>query len=426
MIVDPYVALLGGLGLLVLLVAWVPLVTRELPLSLPLVCIALGAVVFALPEGGSALHPADWLAPTERMTELVVLIALTGCGLRIDERPGVRRWASTWWLLGVTMPLSIAAGYAIGTLLLGLPPATAMLLGAVLAPTDPVLAADVQVGPPRSGPGGGVRFALTSEAGLNDGLAFPFTWLAIGLALNGSTGGPWTWDWLLVDVVWRLAAGAGIGYGVGRLLGWLVFGRDDRAVLSATRDGFVAVGVTFISYAAAELAHGYGFIAVFVAAVVLRRAERDHEGDYVVHLHHFIEQIERLLMMVLLVLFGGSVVGGLLDALTWTGAAAALLLVFLVRPLAGMVALVPTRQYRREAMVTAFFGIRGVGSFYYLAFAAGHAEFPELAAVWSVVGFTVLVSVVVHGIASTPVMRWLDRTLYEPEADRRRAVRQRE
>ncbi|MCA1975137.1 MAG: cation:proton antiporter, partial [Caenispirillum sp.] len=276
------------------------------------------------------------------------------------------------------------------------------------------------------GPGGGVRFALTSEAGLNDGLAFPFTWLAIGLALNGGMGGPWTWDWLLMDVVWRLAAGAGIGYGVGRLLGWLVFGRDDRAVLSATRDGFVAVGVTFISYAAAELVHGYGFIAVFVAAVVLRRAERDHEGDYVVHLHHFIEQIERLLMMVLLVLFGGSVVGGLLDALTWTGAAAALLLVFLVRPLAGMVALVPTRQYRREAMVTAFFGIRGVGSFYYLAFAAGHAEFPELAAVWSVVGFTVLLSVVVHGIASTPVMRWLDRTLYEPEADRRRAARQTE
>lgn len=425
MTLDPYVALLGGVGLLVLLVAWVPLVTRELPLSLPIVCIALGAAVFALPAEGSSLHPAQWPITTERLTELVVLIALTGCGLRIDERPALQRWASTWWLLGVTMPLSIAAGYAVGTLLLGLPPATAMLLGAVLAPTDPVLAADVQVGPPRSGPGGDVRFALTSEAGLNDGLAFPFTWLAIGLAAHGGWGGEWTWDWLLRDVLWRIAAGAGIGYLAGRALGFMIF-RSRRVLLAATRDGFVALGVTFISYAAAELAHGYGFIAVFVAALMLRRRERASDGDYVIHLHHFTEQVERLLMMVLLVLFGGSLVGGLLADLTWQGAAAAVLLVLVVRPAAGLLALLPSRQHRREALVTAFFGIRGVGSFYYLAFAANHADFAGMDAVWSSVGFAVLLSVVIHGAASTPVMRWLDQTLYGPQRDRAQAARQTE
>jgi sodium/hydrogen antiporter len=154
-------------------------------------------------------------------------------------------------------------------------------------------------------------------------------------------------------------------------------------------------------------AHGYGFLAVFVAALAVRAAERQHR--YHERLHDFADQTERLLMMVLLVLFGGSLAGGLLAPLTWAGAAAALLFLFMVRPAAGLVALVAAPQPLTERAAIAFFGIRGLGSFYYLAYALNEARFAGAEELWAVLGFTVLVSIVLHGTTVTPVMRHLDR-----------------
>ena len=153
------------------------------------------------------------------MTEFVVIVALMGAGLKLDRPLGWHSWLITWRLIGVAMPITIAAIALLGWGWLGLDLASALLLGAALAPTDPVLASDVQVGPPKSGEEDEVRFALTSEAGLNDGLSFPFVYLAIAVSLSQVTGKFWFREWLLVDVVWKLAAGIGVGWLVGRLMG---------------------------------------------------------------------------------------------------------------------------------------------------------------------------------------------------------------
>jgi sodium/hydrogen antiporter len=400
-----YLLLLAGAGALILLIAWLPMVLREWPLSLPIVCVGIGFAGFSL-AGGDPPDPRGHPELTARLTELIILVALTGAGLKLDRPLGWRRWALTWRLLGVGMPLSIVAITGLGVALLNLPIGAALLLGAALAPTDPVLASDVQVGPPRSGEEDEVRFTLTAEAGLNDGLAFPFVHLAIGLILAGG-GGDWTWHWLGVDLVWKLAAGVGFGWLIGRALGWLLFHIPDRGGLAETGDGFVALGATFVAYGLTELVGGYGFVAVFVAALAIRAAERAHE--YHDRLHDFVDQAERLLLMVLLVLFGGAIAGGLLAPLGWAGAAVAALCVLVVRPAAGMLALLGAAQPRRERAAIAFFGIRGASSFYYLAYAAVAVPLPAAAELWAVLGATVLLSIVLHGVTATPAMRGLDR-----------------
>jgi len=405
---DPYVVVLAGFGAVVLLTAWLPMLLKELPLSLPIFCVGLGAVLFSVPQvPGVAPHPQEHLGIAERLTEFVVLIALMGAGLKLD-RP--LAWVScmlTWRLLGLAMPLTILALAVLAHVLLGVGAATAILLAASLAPTDPVLASDVQVGPPGEGLEDEVRFTLTSEAGLNDGLAFPFVNLAIALALASQTGEPWLMRWLTVDLVWKLVAGLAVGWIVGRILGWLTFRLPNRAKLSRTGDGFVALGITCLAYGLTEMVHGYGFLAVFVAAVGLRAAERN--SKYHEKLHDFTEQLERLLMMVLLVMFGGAIAdGGLFRALTWEAVIFALLAIFVVRPLSGWLSLLGGEQRFDEKAVISFFGIRGLGSGYYLAYGLGHAVFEQPELLWATTGLIVLVSILLHGITVTPVMRHLD------------------
>ena len=403
---SAYILVLTGFGGLVLLTAWLPMLLRELPLSLPIVCVGIGALIFALPGAGFAPHPQDNLALTERLTELVVIIALMGAGLRLDRPLAWATSALTWRLLAIAMPLTIAALALLGYTLLGLSAAAAMLLAASLAPTDPVLASDVQVGPPRQGMEDEVRFTLTSEAGLNDGLAFPFVNLA--LALNLANDGAWLRDWFLVDVLWKLAAGLAVGWVVGRLLGWLIFRLPNRAKLSRTGDGFVALGITCLAYGLTEMAHGYGFLAVFVAALGIRAAERNH--SYHEKLHDFIEQLERLLMMMLLVVFGGAIVAGdLIRALRFEAVVFALAAIFIIRPVSGWVSLLGCKQEPEERAAISFFGIRGLGSVYYLAYGLNHGKFENPDLLWSSISLIVLISILLHGTTVTPVMSWLDR-----------------
>ena len=406
---DPYVVVLAAFGVVVLLTAWLPMLLKELPLSLPILCVGLGAAVFAIPDvPGAAPHPQEYLGITERLTEFVVIVALMGAGLKLDRPIAWATAALTWRLLGIAMPLTIVAVAVLANALLGLGLAAALLLAAALAPTDPVLASDVQVGPPGEGKEDEVRFTLTSEAGLNDGLAFPFVNLAIALALASETAEPWFGTWLAVDVVWKLAAGVAIGWLVGRALGWVTFRLPNRAKLSRTGDGFVALGITAIAYGVTEMAHGYGFLAVFLAAIAFRAVERDHH--YHEKLHDFVEQLERLLMMVLLVILGGALsAGGLLRAVSWPVVGFALLAIFLVRPLSGWISLWGRREAADEKAVIAFFGIRGLGSVYYLAYALGQAPFEAPDLLWSAMGLIVLISIVLHGVTVTPVMRYLDR-----------------
>jgi NhaP-type Na+/H+ or K+/H+ antiporter len=393
-----------------LLAGILPRLLERRPLSMPIAFLALGMLVFALPTG--LPHPDPLARPTvtEHLTEVGVIVALMGAGLKIDRPLGWRRWSSTWRLLAIAMPLTIAATALLGWWWAGLVPAAALLLGAALAPTDPVLASDVQVGEPtdQEDSEDEVRFTLTSEAGLNDGLAFPFVYAAIAMATVGTDPAAWLGDWLLKDVLYKCAVGVVGGLLVGRLLGRLFFrARSEALRMARHAEGFLALAATFLAYGLVEVAGGYGFLAVFVAARAIRAGERSHEYHQV--LHDFAEQTERLLTVMLLLLFGGAVVGGLLAPLTWPAAAAGLALVFVIRPAAGWLSLRGAPGTPAEHWVIAFFGIRGIGSFYYVSYALTHTDLPRSDLLWAMVGLVVITSVLVHGIAATPVMQLLDR-----------------
>ncbi len=405
---ESYKVTLTLIGLTLLGAAWTPHLLKRHPVTFPMLYVALGMVVYALPLPLPAADPLRFPIIAERLTELAVLIALVGAGLRIDTPFGWRRWSLTWRLLGITMPLTILGGMLLGQHLLGYGIAGAMLLGAVLAPTDPVLASDVQVHGPGEGGEDPVRFGLTSEAGLNDGLAFPFVWLAVAMAIAFNGGEPLDWArWFAFDLAWRVLGGAAIGGAVGYGLMYLIFRSERDATLSRSSDGLTALAITLFVYGVAELCQTYGFLAVFVAAVVVRQQERDHQ--YHATLNLFAEQCERLLMAVLLVLLGGAVMGGILSALTPSEIAFALIFVLVVRPIAGWVGTIGSGLGSRERMAVSLFGVRGIGSLYYLAFATNHADFARIEAIWSMVVLVVLLSILLHGISGKRAMEWLDR-----------------
>jgi NhaP-type Na+/H+ or K+/H+ antiporter len=396
-------------GLVMLIGAVLPRVLSRYAVSAPIAFLAAGLLL------GTAVD-RDRLSPlaepelTVRLAELTILVALMGVGLAIDRPIGWRRWRVTWRLLFLAMPACVAAVAGAGWLL-GLAPATALLLGAVLAPTDPVLASDVQVQGPTTGEGAEpeeddeVRFALTSEAGLNDGLAFPLVYAAVFAATKGAVG-DWALEWFAWDLVGKTALGVAVGVGAGWLLGRLAFSAPIPSIrLADSREPVLALAMTLGVYGLAEVLHGYGFVAVFVGALTLRAAERSHH--YHAELHRFVEQLEHILTWGILLLLGVAVTGGILAPLTASGVVIGVLLVLVARPLTAWASLSGTSMRRSERWVTAAFGVRGVGSVFYLAYAG--ADFAEdLPWLWATVAFTIILSVVVHGVAATPMMRMLE------------------
>jgi NhaP-type Na+/H+ or K+/H+ antiporter len=408
--VDPVDLAYALIGVGALLAGVLPRVLERRPLSMPIAFLGLGMLISLLPADLPEPDPLRFPEITTHLTEIGVIVALMGAGLKIDRPLGWRRWSSTWRLLAVAMPATIGAVALLGWWWLGLVPAAALLLGAALAPTDPVLASDVQVGEPSGHEDSEdeVRFALTSEAGLNDGLAFPFVYAAIAMATAGGASGEWLGRWLTVEVAYKVAVGVAGGALVGWLLGMLFFrARTETLRLARHSEGFLALAATFLAYGLIQVLGGYGFLAVFVAARAIRSAERSHEYNQV--LHDFAEQVERLLTVLVLLLFGGAVVDGLLAPLTWPAVGVALALVFVVRPVVAWLAMRGAPGRPAEHWVIGFFGIRGLGSFFYLAYATAQASFPAADLLWATVGLAVIVSVVVHGVAATPVMQLLDR-----------------
>lgn len=402
------------LGAIVFAAALLPRLLRRAPVSMPLVFLTAGVVVFGLIDYLPTPDPVKYEVVTTHLTEVCVIISLMGAGLALDRPPGWRAWSTTWRLLGIVMPVCILAFTLMGYFFLGLGVASAILIAAALAPTDPVLASEVQVGEPADGEEGfdredEVRFGLTSEAGLNDGLAFPFVYLAITISLVGAAPGAWFPQWFLVDVLWRIGFGVLLGYLTGKMLGRLFFSsRAESFRLSDHSEGFVALAATFLAYGLTETFEGYGFIAVFVCAITIRAAERNHGYHRV--LHSYVEQLERLLSVIILVLLGGAIARGLLETIGWTDVILALAFLILVRPLAGFLGLLGGNTGVREKVALAFFGVRGIGSLYYLGYGLSNGEFDaEANEVWAFVGLVVALSVVLHGVTATPVMRALDR-----------------
>ncbi len=378
--------------------------------TFPQVVLLLGVVAFALPLGLPAVDVVEESGATLYLTELGVILSLMGVGLKIDRPVGPGGWANAWRLLAIGMPLTVLGIAALGVLVLDLPLALAVLLGAVLAPTDPVLASDVQVGEPLDDPGeeghedeaeDELRFTLTSEAGLNDALAFPVTWLAVRLLADDGGFDPFTW--LAVDVVYRIAAGLVVGLLGGKLLGTWLLRLPSDSERDRTLTGVGALAATLLLYGVAELLAGYGFLAVVVGALAIRHVERTDR----IHrsLHVMAEQAEQLLLAGILLLLGGALADGLwrlVDLRVLLFVAGAILV---VRPLAGRLALVRARRLDAyDRWLAAFFGIRGIGSAFYLAWAVEEVEVPQADLLWAVVLATVVTSVLVHGASTAPLL----------------------
>ncbi|WP_129113091.1 cation:proton antiporter [Halegenticoccus tardaugens] len=413
MALEPYVVGLTVSGIAVLGVTLLPRLVSGRPISLPIFYVGLGVVVFSLPLGLPSPDPLEHGTVAEKLTELGVILALMSAGLKLDRVPGVASWTSTWRLLAVTMPISILGAALLGWGVAGFVVPAAALLGAVIAPTDPVLASEVQVEEPGEGEEGiaidekegkadEVRFALTSEAGLNDSLAFPFTYLAISMVALGVAPENWLETWLTEYVLYKIGVGLVGGVAAGVLLARLIFQLSAETKLAQSVRGLEALGGTLFAYGATEIAGGYGFLAVFVAALWIRNYEKRHE--YNATLHDVAEKGEQLLMTLIMVLFGGAIATGLFDPLTVRDAAVAATIVFVVRPAAGLVGLIGFARAWTEKAVISFFGIRGIGSFYYLSYGVNQAAFPAADRIWALVGCVVLVSVVVHGVAATPAV----------------------
>ncbi|AKQ46832.1 cation transporter [Rufibacter radiotolerans] len=402
-----YLIVFVVIGASALAMAWLPKWLERFSFSYSIVFVALGYLLYMLPLGLPEPDPLRENEAALRLSEICVIITLMGTGIKINRRFTLKNWAVPFRLVSWTMLLCIAAMAFMGWWWLGLSLASALLLGAAMAPTDPVLAADVQVGPPSDEVEDHARFSLTAEAGLNDGMAFPFTWLAIALAIHGVEPTEWLGRWLAYDLLYRIVAGVAMGYLMGRLLAYLLFRLPKQTRFPETHDGFVAIAATLLVYGLSEMIHGYGFIAVFITGLTIKNIERDYE--YHRELHDFTDQIERILLVVVLLLFGGSVARGLLDSLTWQGAVAGGIFVLVIRPVAGMLGLWGTKIPLREKWVISFFGIRGIGSIFYLSFGLQEAKFAEPDQIWSIAGFIILLSVLVHGILATPAMNYIDK-----------------
>jgi NhaP-type Na+/H+ or K+/H+ antiporter len=313
------------------------------------------------------------------------------------------------------MPLTMAGVALFASQAMGLTLGAALLLGAILCPTDPVLAGDLGVGPPGDEDEHEPNFALTAEAGGNDGLAAPLVLLGVFVAEQGGTD--WIGEWLVADVFYACLAGLVIGVANGWAAAWSVHWLRDRELLAPAFDGYHAVATALITYGLAELAGGYGFLAVFVSGLAFRRYERGHELNGRVHAGA--EQVEKFMELAVILLLGSLLSSGGMSQPGWAGWGLAVVLLVVIRPLAALLSLLggnvetgPGRAF------VAWFGVRGVGTLYYAATVVtggALAGSEEKVVVWTAIA-CVIVSIVVHGVTGGPALRRLLAPLRPPPA----------
>ncbi|MBW4698649.1 MAG: cation:proton antiporter [Aphanocapsa lilacina HA4352-LM1] len=420
-------------GALFIVMALSNSILRRLPLTTSLLYLLVGLVLGPVGLGFirlDAIEQAGWL---ERITEVAVIISLFTSGLKLRTPLSQKRWQLPVRLAFVSMTVTVALIAGAGVFWLGLPLGAAILLGAVLAPTDPVLASDVQLEDPFDGDR--LRFSLTGEAGLNDGTAFPFVMLGLGL-LGLHELGEGGWRWVAVDVLWATVAGLGVGWLCGLMVGKLVLYLRSRREEAVQLDDFLALGLIALSYGAALLVAGYGFLAVFAAGLALRSVELQAAGEkppedvqamarqgageevppgadlaplfMAQAVLEFNGQLERIGEVVVVVLVGGLLATFLPPpaALLWFVP----LLFLVIRPISVWIGLLGSNTSGLQRRLMAWFGIRGIGSIYYLMFAITHGLPGDIARTLTAITLVVVaISIVVHGISVTPLMSLYSR-----------------
>lgn len=406
---------------------------KRLPVTSAIIYLAVGVIVGPTVLNLFHFNPLKESALLEVLTEAAALISLYAAGVKMPVPATLTRWRTPILLAFVSMAVTVALVAGFAHWLLGLPLGAAILLGAIVAPTDPVLATDVQIRHP--GDRDRLRFTLTCEAGMNDGSAFPFVMLGLGL-LGLHELGEFGARWVLIDVVWATAAGIAIGVAAGAGLGHVAHrlrgGRGEHELL----DDFLGLGLIALVYGVSLLVSAWGFLAVFFAAVALRQTERkliggepdeperllaNGEALAVVAANHgggrsvsagsliFKEHLERVSEVVLILLIGGTL---FLDSWSWRAVALAGFLFLVARPVSVLVGLAGTRTPWRLRGLAGWFGVRGIGSLYYLMFAIQHG-LPQTLAL-ELIHMTLIVvtlSILCHGISVKPMMDrfWADQ-----------------
>ncbi len=429
---EGWYLLLGGL---MLLIAFLDIYVRRLPVTTTIVYLLVGVILGPVAFNLIRIDPIRDAAFLQRITEVAVIVSLFTAGLKLRVPLQDSRWKIPVRLASVSMLLTVAIMTLVGVLLLDLQFGAAILLGAILAPTDPVLASDVQTEHP--GDRDRLRFSLTGEAGLNDGTAFPFVMLGLGLVglhEMGTAG----WKWLSLDLLWAVVGGLAIGTLLGTLTGKFVVTLRARHEETIGRDEFIALGLIGFSYGLAIYAHAYGFLAVFAAGLALRQYElrtsgvKDHPensaaeeklvdqidepGMASIQVAHGVldanEELERILEIAIVLIVGAMISSQYLTRdILWL----APLLFFVIRPASVLLGTLHCRATWLQRVLLSWFGIRGIGSIYYLMYAIQHGLPAELATRLSgIVLSLVALSIILHGISVSPIMRLYNR------AERRR------
>lgn len=406
-------------GALMVVMTMVSATLRRAPMTSSIVYLGVGFVVGPHALGLIRLDRIEDAAVLEHVTELAVLISLFSAGLKLRLPLSAPEWRVPLLLASASMVVTVGLIGLVAVLGLGMPVGAAVLLGAILAPTDPVLAASVHVLGPEDPDR--LRFSLTGEAGLNDGAAFPLVLLGLGL-LGFRDLGDLGWRWALRDVVWAIGGGLAIGTVMASGVSRLVLLLRRRSEETASLDDFLALGLICLSYGTALWAHTYGFLAVFASGLALRRAERRETRDQTLGfvadadeqrskperqsadmaraVLGFNEQLERFAEVVIVLILGAMLsAGDFSPKYLWL----APVLFLAIRPLAVLVG-VRTRE-RAHRRLLSWFGIRGIGSLYYLSYVVGQGIPRGLAAQLAAVTLMVVsTSILVHGISAAPLM----------------------
>jgi NhaP-type Na+/H+ or K+/H+ antiporter len=394
-------------GALLVAIALLGRLLDRLPVSPAIVYLVVGFVLGPAVFDAFELHPLRELTLLEFITEIAVVIALFTVGIKMRVPIGDWRWSLPLRLATISMVVTIAGVAVAAVLILGFDWPLALMIGAVLAPTDPVLASDVQLRSAQDRDS--LRFGLTGEGGLNDGTAFPFVFLALG-AMGLHDLGWLGWRWITVDLVWGTAGGLGVGFLVGTALARCVrllrAWRQDAVIF----DEFLLLGVIALSYGVAIAAGALGFLAVFAAGLALRRADdisaaatsAVDKPPLTPSILNVNEQLERIVEVAIVLLVGAMISTGY-----WSmpGLLLAAVLFVAIRPLSVWLGVRDTDTGGAPRHLLSWFGIRGIGSVYYAVFYAGYElRDPVAEELLSVVFTVVAASIVVHGVSATPLL----------------------
>lgn len=403
---DIYILDLFVIGLLLLGVTlgsgWI----SRLPLSYALIYLVAGVSIGPYGLRLIQLRPdAEFL---ERLTEFVVIVSVFSCGLKMNRPFKLWAWQTTARLIGFLMPISILAIAAICHFLLDFDWGAAILLGAILAPTDPVLASEVQLAHVEDRDE--LRFGLTSEGGLNDALAFPFVYFGL-YWIKDSNWENWFKQWVAIDLVWAIASGIVMGIVVAKAVVWIDKHVQRFREVDDLMEDFIALSTILLTYSLTELVNGYGFLAVFVAGVVVQDSYYRDQEKRLAQIR-FTERVEKLLEVGTILILGSLLLVAPIIKYSGQALLLAALLLFVIRPVGVWISMLGSRIPAPTRWLFGWFGIRGVGSLYYLTYAFGKGlkgETGEQIA-W-ITYIIVVISVILHGISATPLMRWYERNI---------------